>query len=75
MSRPGIDRLIDLIGRAGERDQTQDHPGAVSYAETTRQMVIGVQEDVRSLRRRLDALIFMVISAFLAEAATRVFGG
>ncbi len=38
-------------------------------------MVLGVEDDVRSLRRRLDALIFMVLSAILVEAATRMFGG
>lgn len=38
-------------------------------------MVLGVEADVRSLRRRLDALIFMVLSSILVEAATRLFGG
>jgi len=68
--------LTDLLSRPQQKD-TRDTtpPGVSSYELTTRQMVQGVEEDVRSLRRRLDALIFMVLSAILAEAGSRLLGG
>jgi hypothetical protein len=76
MKRAGLERLTELlIGPATHPDAQPEHRPASSYEETTRQMVLGVEEDVRSLRRRLDALIFMVLSAILVEAATRLFGG
>jgi hypothetical protein len=62
-----------LAGRIAPRES--DLPEPMSYEQTTRRMVEKVEDDVRSLRRRLDALIFMVISAILTEAATRFFGG
>ncbi len=74
MDKRGTDRLLDLLRDREEPDKNPLSPSR-SYEETTRQMVEQVEEDVRSLRRRLDALIFMVISAILAEAGTRFFGG
>lgn len=76
MNLSGIERLTELLsGSEPAPELPERQPSASSYEETTRQMVLGVQEDVRSLRRRLDALIFMVLSALLVEAATRLFGG
>ncbi|MEZ4521646.1 MAG: hypothetical protein R3A46_08400 [Thermomicrobiales bacterium] len=72
----GLERLADLLSRNPESsERPAPPPDASSYEATTRQMVLSVEEDVRSLRRRLDALIFMVLSAILVEAATRLFGG
>jgi hypothetical protein len=74
MSYRGLDRLMSLLrGDEDELDSTTSQ--MLTYEETTRQMVRDVEEDVRSLRRRLDALIFMVLSAILVEAATRLLGG
>ena len=76
MNYRGLDRLTDLLSRPPQTGKRETFPdGVSSYELTTRQMVQGVEEDVRSLRRRLDALIFMVLSAILAEAASRLFGG
>lgn len=76
MKLSGLERLTDLISGPDTRlEETTRPQPASSYEETTRQMVRDVEEDVRSLRRRLDALIFMVLSAILVEAATRLFGG
>ncbi len=76
MKLSGLERLTDLlvnpVSPPGEPDRAQP---ATSYEETTRQMVRDVEDDVRSLRRRLDALLFMVLSAILVEAASRLFGG
>ena len=74
MSYRGIERLTDLLSDRDDEPDAKLPSAASSYEETTRQMVLGVEEDVRSLRRRLDALIFMVLSAILVEAATRLFG-
>lgn len=73
MSIRGTERLIALLERRAERPARFEPP--LSYEETTRRMVEKVEDDVRSLRRRLDALIFMVISAIAAEAVSRFFGG
>jgi hypothetical protein len=76
MKQTGIERLTDLISGSGDAKEPPERSTPTSsYEETTRQMVLGVEDDVRSLRRRLDALIFMVLSAILVEAATRMFGG
>jgi hypothetical protein len=74
MSERGTQRLVDMLaGRIAPG--RSELPEPMSYEQTTRRMVEKVEDDVRSLRRRLDALIFMVISAILTEAATRFFGG
>lgn len=76
MSYRGLERLTELLSKPADAGPVEEVAGGVSsYETTTRQMVRDVEEDVRSLRRRLDALIFMVLSAILAEAATRIFGG
>ena len=74
MSYRGLERLTDLLSDRDDATEVTSPSNASSYEETTRQMVLDVEEDVRSLRRRLDALIFMVLSAILVEAATRLFG-
>ncbi|HLT20446.1 MAG TPA: hypothetical protein VKZ96_13375 [Thermomicrobiales bacterium] len=73
MSTRGTERLIAMLGRRAA--STTRHGPPDSYEETTRRMVERVEEDVRSLRRRLDALIFMVISAIIAETVSRFFAG
>ena len=76
MKYAGLERLVDLLSSSGQPPENSVPAQAGStYEETTRQMVLSVEDDVRSLRRRLDALIFMVLSAILVEAATRMFGG
>ena len=76
MKYVGLDRLVDLLSssRQPPEDSISSNAGS-TYEETTRQMVLSVEDDVRSLRRRLDALIFMVLSAIRVEAATGMFGG
>ena len=74
MNYRGLERLTDLLSNRGDASDAAPPSNASNYEETTRQMVLDVEEDVRSLRRRLDALIFMVLSAILVEAATRFFG-
>ena len=75
MKRTGLARLSELLtGPPDASGRLAQRQSASSYEETTRQMVLGVEEDVRSLRRRLDALIFMVLSAILVETATRLLG-
>ncbi len=74
MSERGLQRLVELFAERASAAENST-PAASSYEQTTRRMVEKVEDDVRSLRRRLDALIFMVLSAILAELATRFFGG
>ena len=75
MKRTGLARLSELLaGPPDASGRPAQRQSASSYEETTRQMVLGVEEDVRALRRRLDALIFMVLSAILVETATRLLG-
>ena len=74
MSLRGTERLQALLAGRTYADRPNDAlPG--SYEETTRRMVERVEDDVRALRRRLDALLFMVCSAILAEGISRFFGG
>lgn len=74
MTLRGTERLQDLLTGRPDAAGVGDAPPH-SYEETTRRMVEQVEDDVRSLRRRLDALLFMVCSAILAEGVSRFFGG
>jgi hypothetical protein len=75
MKQQGMDRLMRVLdGRSRPQPAVELEP-ASAYEAVTRQMVVSLDRDVRALRKRIDALIFMVLSAIAAEAASRLFGG
>jgi hypothetical protein len=74
MKEPGVDRLMHLLSSHAERRPAVDLEPASAYELVTRQIVVRLDRDVRALRKRIDALIFMVLSAIVAEAVSRLFG-
>lgn len=47
---------------------------ASAYEAVTRQMVLGMGEDLREIKSRLNGLLFMVVGAVVLEVITRVMG-
>jgi hypothetical protein len=47
---------------------------ASAYEAVTRQMVIGLETELREIKSRLNGLLFMVAGSVLLEAVTRVVG-
>lgn len=47
---------------------------ASAYEAVTRQMVVGLEEDLREIKARLNGLLFMVAGSVLLEVVTRVMG-
>lgn len=48
---------------------------ASAYEAVTRQMVIGVSEELREIKARLNGLLFMVAGSVLLDVASRLAGG
>ncbi len=47
---------------------------ATAYEAVTRQMVVGLSEELREIKSRLNGLLFMVAGSVLLEVLTRVIG-
>ncbi len=47
---------------------------ASAYEAVTRQMVLGMGEDLREIKARLNGLLFMIAGAVLLEVIVRVMG-
>lgn len=65
------------LGSAPGPDQRSEHPhlGPASvYEAVTRQMVVGLAEELREIKTRLNGLLFMVAGSVLLEVVTRVMG-
>ena len=45
---------------------------ATAYEAVTRQMVVGLSEELREIKSRLNGLLFMVAGSVLLEVLTRV---
>ncbi|MFT4039766.1 MAG: hypothetical protein QM692_16415 [Thermomicrobiales bacterium] len=56
--------------RAGERPGVSLDP-ASAYEAVTRQMVVGLQEDLREIKGRLNGLLFLVAGSVLLDLLRR----
>lgn len=57
--------------RAGERATVSLEP-ASAYEAVTRQMVVGLQEDLREIKGRLNGLLFLVAGSVLLDLLGRL---
>jgi hypothetical protein len=48
---------------------------ASAYEAVTRQMVLGLEEELREIKTRLNGLLFMVAGSLLLDVALRLAGG
>ena len=58
---------------AAGRETISLEPASV-YEAVTRQMVLGVSEELREIKTRLNGLLFMVAGSVLLEVALRLAG-
>jgi hypothetical protein len=60
-------------GPGPERESISLEPSS-AYEAVTRQMVLGLTEDLREIKSRLNGLLFMVAGSLLLEVALRLAG-
>jgi len=76
VSERPADRLAGLL-----RAQTRDRPPGIdlgpssTYEAVTRQMVTDLVREIGELRRRIDALFYVVISAVILDVLGRLLTG
>ena len=63
--------LREQVRRWRERPGVELAP-ASAYEAVTRQMVIGVSEELREIKARLNGLLFMVAGSLLLDVALRL---
>jgi hypothetical protein len=69
------DRLADMFrARSDGRYKPVDLAPATAHEAVTRQMVVDLAREIGDLRRRIDALFYLVISAILVDLLGRIFG-
>jgi hypothetical protein len=67
-------RLAKIIrSRSAATHKLDSEPGTV-YEVITRQMVEDLGRELRDLRKRIDTLLFVVISAIIVDIAMRLTG-
>lgn len=59
----------------GPRRETVSLEPASAYEAVTRQMVVGVSEELREIKTRLNGLLFMVAGSLLLDVALRLASG
>ena len=57
---------------AAPRRETVSLEPASAYEAVTRQMVLGVSEELREIKARLNGLLFMVAGSLLLDVALRL---
>jgi hypothetical protein len=77
MNERPTDRLVDMIRRSRhqERRDTVDLGPLSTYEAVTRQMVEDLGREIGDLKRRIDTLFYVVISAIVIDVLGRVFAG
>ncbi len=75
MSESGVERLARLVRERRVDLPHVDLQPVSAYEVLTRQKVEDLEQEMKALRKRIDALLFMVLSAIAAEVVSRVFGG
>jgi hypothetical protein len=61
----------DGVGAAGRSAAISLEP-ASAYEAVTRQMVLGLSEELREIKARLNGLLFMVAGSVLLDVALRL---
>jgi hypothetical protein len=62
-------------GEAGPRRETVSLEPATAYEAVTRQMVVGVSEELREIKARLNGLLFVAAGSLLLDVALRLAAG
>ena len=76
MSERPADRLPELLrAQARKRPSAIDLGPSTTYEAVTRQMVNDLVREIGELRRRIDALFYVVISAIIVDVLGRLFTG
>lgn len=76
MNERPADRLVQLLRtNRQERKEAVDLAPTSTFEAVTRQMVVDLAREIGELRRRIDALFYVVISAVLVDVVGRVSGG
>lgn len=60
---------------AAARRATLSLEPASAYEAVTRQMVVGVSEELREIKARLNGLLFIAAGSVLVDVALRLAGG
>ncbi len=75
MERPA-DTLASLIRQRGqERKEGVDLAPSSAYEAVTRQMVSDLAQEIAYLRRRMDTLFYVVVSAIVVDVLGRILSG
>lgn len=76
MNERPADKLVDLFrARSTERREMVDLNPASAYEAVTRQMVNDLAREIADMRRRLDSLFYVVVSAIIVDVLLRLAGG
>jgi hypothetical protein len=76
VSERPAERLSELIrAQARKRPAAIDLGPSSTYEAVTRQMVNDLVREIGELRRRIDALFYVVISAIIVDVLGRLFAG
>ena len=62
-----------VVSGSGRREPISLEPGC-AYEVVTRQMVVGLSEELREIKTRLNGLLFMVAGSMLLEVLNRLIG-
>lgn len=76
MSERPADRLAEMFrARSTERRVAVDLSPASAYEAVTRQMVNDLAREIGHLRRRVDSLFYVVVSAIVVDVLLRLVAG
>lgn len=76
MSERPADRLAFLVRQGrNERKEGVDLAPSSAYEALTRQMVGDLAREIGYLRRRMDTLLYIVVSAIVVDAVGRLLAG
>lgn len=76
MNERPADRLAEMLRTRGpERRVAVDLAPTSTYEAVTRQMVNDLAREVGDLRRRIDTLFYVVVSAIIIDVLGRLFAG
>jgi len=70
---PGV--AAEAIAEPGPRGATISLEPTSTYEAVTRQMVLGMGEDLREIKARLNGLLFMIAGSLLMDVALRLSAG
>lgn len=75
MNERPADKLVELFrARSTERREVDLRPSS-AYEAVTRQMVNDLVREIGDMRRRLDSLFYVVVSAIVVDVLIRLVSG